>query len=149
MKLLEKIFGFFSELKETRRQIEIARIEVVSGINRVPKREVSMNDKDEKILKAVNNALGFHVKYFDIEKSETLDDDEDVYSMTVMISPKDNGSLADYDSKVVGEKQYLQFELNDTGVSLMTGADCEYELDVTLENIYSQLYWGEVIKAME
>ena len=107
-----------------------------------------MNDKSEEILKSVNDALGIHTSLFDIEKSEILVEEENYFSATVMFSPRGNESLAHHDCVVAAEIQYLQFDVADNEVNLMSGEDCEYGLEVTFGSIYSQLYWGEVIHAI-
>ena len=45
-------------------------------------------EKEKAIIKIVSDALGEDIKYFDIEKSETLDEDENYFSMTVCVQPK-------------------------------------------------------------
>ena len=103
-----------------------------------------MSNKAEKILKSVKDALGGDVKYFDIEKSEVLVEEENYYSMTVQISPKKD-VLAPYNCIIKGENHILQFDTFDDEVNLMVGEDADNELNVTYGNIYAQLYWGEVI----
>jgi len=101
-------------------------------------------EKEKNILKAVNDALGKDIKYFDVEKSETLVEEENYYSMTVQISPKKD-VLAPYDCIIKGEKHILQFDAFDDEINLMVGEDGDHELNITYGNIYAQLYWGEVV----
>jgi len=109
--------------------------------------ENKMNEEKEKaILEAVNDAFGvIDAKYFDIEKSEILDAEEDCFSMTVCVKPSQE-YFADKYFKAEGGENYLQIDLIDGQYCLMAGEDAEIGLDITRANIYAQFYWGEVLQ---
>ncbi len=104
-------------------------------------------EKVKLIIKVVSDALGEHVKLFDIKKSEILNEEENYFSMTVCISPKKDINLLD-DNVVTGGDCFLQFDVDNDEINLMTGEDCDYGLDVTFGNIYSQLYWCEAVQVI-
>jgi hypothetical protein len=101
-------------------------------------------EKVKAIIKVVSDALGEDVKYFDIEKSEVLDEEENYISATVCVSPKKDISLPS-DHILKCGKCYLQIDHFDDEFNLMVGEDGDVELDVTYGNIYAQLFWDRAI----
>lgn len=99
--------------------------------------------KIDLAMAAINAAMGAHAKYFTIEKSEVLVDDEFNFSMTVGFTPC---QMELEDSRVIGTQQILQFDVSEEDeVCVISGEDIEQS--VTLATIYSHLYWGEAIGA--
>ena len=104
-----------------------------------------MNEKTKQILNTVKDALGYHNEYFDIEEGEILIDEENDFSITFCFTPKDDLPIPS-DHAIKAEKCYLQFDMRDDEINLMTGEDGDIELGVTCGGIYSQLYWNEVME---
>ena len=99
--------------------------------------------KRDIVLSAIKQAMGRHVNYFEIMDDETLEDSEDIYSITVFFNPK---KIEIEDGKVCSEGQTLIFQISDDeDPVLIIGEDTEQE--ITAANIYASLYWGEVVKA--
>lgn len=102
------------------------------------------SEKEKAIIKVVSDALAADIKYFDVEKSEVLVEEENYFSMTVCISPKKDIQIPS-DHVVKGDKSYLQIDHFDNEYNLMVGEDGDHELNVSYGNIYAQLYWNAVV----
>jgi len=98
---------------------------------------------EEALVKYVKDVMSGHEKYFNIEFSEVLVDDDDQYSATIGIEPKKDFQVED--GQVVGSKQYIELSVDDTGlIQMVIGEGDEFDMSFAL--IYSQLYWGEAIR---
>ena len=108
--------------------------------------EKMSEEKEKAILKAVADVFSvIEIEHFDIEKSEVLAEEEDYFSMTVCVKPKQEYFTDKY-FKAVGGESYLQIDFIDGQYCLMAGEDAEIGLDITRGNIYAQFYWGEVLQ---
>ena len=103
-----------------------------------------MNSKTERILIAIKEALGIHQEYFDITEGDVLENDEQLFSMTVGIKPKE---IDIPDGKITGIQQYLEFNINDDGEMSLIISEF-HEVNISAGNIYAALYWGEATKAI-
>lgn len=90
-------------------------------------------------IQKVRDALYGDSVFFDIEHSEIFNDDSDVFSSTIKITPKE---LDTDDGKVNGKSQYLQIDVSDGEYNLIAGEDTE--ISISFGNIYRLLYWSEV-----
>jgi len=101
-----------------------------------------MSKAIKELLECLKSALGADANYFNIELSEVLVDDDELFSMTVLIEPKKN-AFSTLRYKVYVRKSYLEVCIIDNNKVLMIGEDIEVE--ISYGNIYAQLFWSEIL----
>lgn len=102
-----------------------------------------MSKKIETILNAARTAMGGSANHFVIEHSDTLVDDDDLFSALISFAPRKDIPIED--GRVDGKTQHLEFIVADDG-DIMLIIEEDTEIDATKENIFACLYWGEVVR---